>query len=224
MTVTEGVSSLYDIDLYMVGGPLLHFCSLADYQRTISRGGVTYTPIPMEAQGFEYRGTGALPQPTVIISNLYGAMNVLFANYGELLGVPITRIRILARWLDDGATPDPTAELGRDTFVIAQKTSHTAMAVTFKLAWRMDQEGTVLPRRLVLRDICTHIYRRWTGSAFDYALATCPYTGAAMFDTANAPTSDGSQDQCSRRLSGCKLRFPGQALPTRAFPAVGRIR
>lgn len=224
MTATEGVSSLYSLDLGPMGGPVLYFCSLADFDRVIKRGGIEYTPIPMEAQGFEWRGQGSLPQPTLIISNAYGGMNLLFADYGELLGCPVTRTRILARWLDDGATPDPTAEIGSDSFVISQKMSHTAAAVTFKLAWRIDQEGTTLPRRLVLRDICTHIYRRWNGSAFDYTIATCPYAGAAMFTVADVATADGSQDQCSRRLSGCRLRFPGQPLPSRAFPAVGRVR
>jgi lambda family phage minor tail protein L len=222
--ITQGVVSLYDLDTRPAGGPVLHFCSIADFDTPIRRGGVTYQPIPMEATGFEWRGAGALPQPVLVVSNVFGAMNLLFAEFGELLGCGLTRIRTLERWLDDGSSPDPEAEIGRDIFVIAQKQSHTAVAVAFKLAWRIDQEGTLLPRRVVLRDVCTHVYRRWTGTAFDYSLASCPYTGAAMFDTDDQPTSNGAQDQCSRRMTGCRARFGKLALPTRAYPAVGRVR
>lgn len=224
MPVTEGVMSIYDIDLSILGGPVLHFCSLADFTSMFSRGGVEYTPIPMEATGFEWKSNGPMPQPTIIVSNAYGGMNILFNEYGELLGVPVTRIRTLWKWMDQGSNPDPNAEIGRDIFVIAQKTSHTPVAVAFKLAWKVDQEGTVLPRRQALRDVCTHIYRRWTGAGFDYSIATCPYAGGAMFTLGDQPTSNGSEDQCSRRLSGCRIRFPNQALPSRAYPALGRIR
>lgn len=224
MPVTEGVISLYDLDLTSRGGPIFHFCSLADLQSVFSRGGVEYTPVPMQATGFEWRSTGAMPQPTVAISNAYGGVNLLLNDYGELLGVPLTRIRTLFRWMDQGSDPDPAAEIGRDLFVIAQKSSHTMAVVAFKLSWKADQEGTTLPRRVLLRDICGHVYRRWTGAGFDYSIASCPYAGAAMFTVGDQPTTNGASDQCSRRLSGCKKRFPGQPLPSRAYPALGRVR
>jgi lambda family phage minor tail protein L len=107
--------------------------------------------------------------------------------------------------------------------VVAQKTSHTAVAIAFKLASRMDVEGTQLPRRQILRDVCTHTYRAWDGAAFDYSKASCPYVGAADFDTGNNPTDD-AHDQCSRNIKGCQLRFPGQVLPARFFPGVGKVK
>ena len=109
-------------------------------------------------------------------------------------------------------------------FVVAQKTSHNAVAIAFKLASRIDQQGTQLPRRTIMRDVCSHIYRFWDDVAghFDYSRASCPYTGDASFDVNDQPTTF-QQDACSRRMSGCKARFP-DALPGRFFPGVGLVK
>jgi lambda family phage minor tail protein L len=222
---TEGLITLWQLDTATLGGPVFYFTSAADFDHVISWGGQEYRPLPMDAQGFELTTRGAFPTPTVTISNLYGAGNLLLDTYKGLVGAEIVRILTLRRFLDDGETPDPLAYITRDKYVVAQKTSHTAVAIAFKLATRMDVEGTQLPRRQILRDVCGHIYRAFdpeTGS-FDYSRATCPYTGADAFDPANQPT-DAAHDQCSRNLVGCQLRFPGQVLPARFFPGVGKVR
>ena len=36
----------------------------------ISFGGVSYTPVPVEAEGFEWSGKGALPTPRLRVSNV----------------------------------------------------------------------------------------------------------------------------------------------------------
>jgi lambda family phage minor tail protein L len=181
--------------------------------------------VPMDATGFEWSTKGTLPQPTLSFDNIAGAGNLLLDSYGDLIGATVIRILTLRRFLDDGATPDPTAMISREAFVVAQKMSHTAITIVFKLAARWDVEGTQLPRRQILRDICTHTYRRWVpGVGFDYSRASCPYTGGAFFDVNNAGT-DASHDQCSRAMTGCQLRFPGgQTLPARFFPGVGRVK
>jgi lambda family phage minor tail protein L len=222
---TEGLITLWQLDTRSLGGPVFYFTSATDFETQIYWGGQLYSPIPMDASGFELTTRGAIPQPSVTISNLYGAGNLLLDSYKGLVGADIVRILTLRRFLDDGETPDPAAYITRDRFVVAQKTSHTAVAIAFKLASRMDVEGTQLPRRQILRDVCTHTYRFLdpaTG-AFDYSLASCPYTGSDYFDTNNNPT-DAAHDQCSRNLKGCQLRFPGQVLPARFFPGVGKVK
>ena len=94
-------------------------------------------------------------------------------SYNGLVGADLVRILTLRRFLDDGDTPDPLAFITRDKFVVAQKTSHNAVAIAFKLAPRMDVEGTQLPRRQILRDVCSHVYRIWNAAtgAFDYSRA-----------------------------------------------------
>jgi lambda family phage minor tail protein L len=222
--VTEGLITLWQLDTTTLGGPVFYFTSATDFDNPeIAWGGQVYSPLPMEASDFEMTTRGAIPTPTVTISNLYGAGNLLLDSYKGLVGAELTRILTLRRFLDDGETPDAAAYITREKFVVAQKTSHTAVAIAFKLASRMDVEGTQLPRRQILRDVCTHTYRAWTGAAFDYSKASCPYTGAADFDTANNPTDD-AHDQCSRNIKGCQLRFPGQVLPARFFPGVGKVK
>jgi lambda family phage minor tail protein L len=222
-----GVVHLFVLDLTPITPPLLpthfYFCSVGEFSNNAFYGGQEYRAIPMEATGFERRTNGTAPQPTVAISNLYGAVDTILRDYGEPVGCDITRIRTLRRYLDDGESPDGEAMLSFDKFVIAQKVAHTAITAVFRLETRTDQEGTAIPRRLMLRDTCLHTYRRWTGSGFDYSRATCPYTGTDYFDVNDIPTT-AENDQCSRALTGCSLRFPSQPLPTRAFPALGRQR
>jgi lambda family phage minor tail protein L len=210
---------------------MFHFTSAEDFDHIITWGGQDYAPLPMDAQGFELTTRGAIPQPTVTISNVYGAGNLLVDSYKGLVGADIVRILTLRRFLDDGDTPDPNAYITRDKFVVAQKTSHTALAIAFKLASRMDVEGTQLPRRQILRDVCSHTYRVWVGDDpdnvlvghFDYSQASCPYAGLDNYDVLNRPTVKPN-DQCSRTLVGCQLRFPGgQPLPARFFPGVGKV-
>lgn len=223
--VTTGLLTLYQLDTTRLGGPIFYFCSAEDFEHDITWGGQLYSPLPMEAQGFELTTRGAFPQPNVTISNLYGAGNLLLDEYNGLVGADLVRILTLRRFLDDGDTPDPLAFITRDKFVVAQKTSHTAVAIAFKLATRMDVEGTQLPRRQLLRDVCSHTYRFWnsTTGAFDYSLASCPYTGDPSFDVTDAPT-DPQHDQCSRTYNGCTRRFGNGVLPARFFPGVGKVK
>jgi lambda family phage minor tail protein L len=179
----------------------------------------------MKAEGFEMTTRGAIPMPSVTISNLFGAANSLLEEFSGLLGAKLTRILTLRRFLDDGSSPDPNAFITRDVFVVSQKISHNAMAIVFKLASAMDQQGVQVPRRQIMRDYCSHVYRVWNPAlgAFDYSKATCPYTGGAYFDPLNNPTI-AQLDQCSRDINGCKLRFGSAPLPAYFFPGVGRVK
>ena len=188
-------------------------------------GGQPYVPLPMEASGFEMTTRGAFPQPNITISNLYGAGNLLLDSYRGLVGADLVRILTLRRFLDDGASPDPNAYITRDKFVVAQKTSHNAVAIVFKLATRMDQEGTQLPRRQILRDVCTHVYRVWDPAtlAFDYSRVSCPYTGPAP---GTRPTRRPMRRTISARARWPAARCASAAgvLPARFFPGVGKVK
>jgi lambda family phage minor tail protein L len=223
----EGLIRLYQLDTSRLGGPVFHFTSATDFDTGIYWGGQLYSPVPMQAVGFEMTTKGAPPQPSVTISNLYGAGNLLLDSYLGLIGADLIRILTLRRFLDDGATPDPNAYITRDKFVVAQKTAHNAKEIGFRLATRMDQEGAQLPRRMILRDVCTHAYRYWDPAlgAFNYSKATCPYSGSGFWTPDGDVPTDPMHDQCSRTITGCTLRFPGgQPLPARFFPGVGKVK
>jgi lambda family phage minor tail protein L len=222
--VTEGLITLYQLDTSYMNGPIHYFTSASDFDTVIVWGGNQYFPLPIDAQGFEMTSKGASPNPTISLSNLYGAGNALLSTYNGLVGAQVTRLVTLRRFLDDGSSPDPNAYITRDVFVVAQKTSHDAGQITFKLASRMDQEGAQIPRRQILRDVCQHSYRFWNGNAFDYSKATCPYTGSSAWDPLDQVT-DWPHDQCSRSMNGCTLRFGRwSALPARFFPGVGKVK
>ena len=68
----------------------------------VTFGGQFYTPIPMEADGFAYNGQGSLPRPTLRVSNLFSTITALIATLPNgLEGAKVTRIRTLARYIDD---------------------------------------------------------------------------------------------------------------------------
>ena len=85
-------------------------------------------------------------------------------------------------------------------------------------------QGEMLPKRVVLRDVCQHRYRHYdpVTKAFDYRQATCPYSAARYFTADGTPTNDKALDRCSLRLtSGCKKRYSDD-LPFFGFPGLAR--
>lgn len=70
-------------------------------------GGQAYQRLPIEAEGFEYKGgSGSLPRPTVRVGNLFNTVTAILNEVNEtttgndLTGAKLTRIRTLARYVD----------------------------------------------------------------------------------------------------------------------------
>lgn len=185
--------------------------------------GFDYEPLPIEADGFAWTGRGAPPRPKLRVSNIGGIFGPLLLHYNDLIGARLTRIRTFRRFLDGQPQADPFAHFQPDVWRVERKVRHDHQSIEWELASVLEQEGRKLPARQMLRDVCTHVYRRWTGDAFDYSGATCPYIGDDCFDeTGTATTQD--KDRCGKRLSDCQIRFgQGAILPTRAFPGIGRV-
>lgn len=94
----------------------------------------------------------------------------------------------------------------------------------WQLASPLDLDNKQLPGRQILRDLCAWRYRRWNGAAFDYGDAECPYTGSTYYDREDNVVAAAKDDACSRRLSGCRLRFDDNQLPFGGFAGVARVR
>ena len=193
-------------------------------------GGEIYSPIQMETEGFEWSGTGALPEPVVRLSmvNIQATIISALANWDDLVGARFTRIRTFEKFLDNGSEPDVTKKWPDEVYIIAQKVKQNKLEVEFKLQSSMDQAGTMLPRRDAHRDTCHHTYRQFNVNTndFDYVNVTCPYRGVASFDINGNPTS-ASGDVCNLRLlTGCTPRFDSISEPKPAllFPGIARIR
>ena len=183
--------------------------------------GNTYQAYPIEAEGFEWSGTGQLPRPKIRVSNILGTMTAILLTLSDgLEGAKVTRIRTMARYLDavnftggvnPYGTPSSTSEWPREIYYIDRKLVETRDVVEFELAAAFDLAGVRVPRRQCISNIC-----QWT-----YRSAECSYTGTNYFNE-NDTSTTLANDLCGKRVSSCKARFGATAtLPYGSFPGVG---
>jgi len=180
-------------------------------------GGNTYTRLPVEADGFEYTGNGQIPRPTIRIANIEGTISAILAQLPNgLEGAKVTRLRTMARYLDDVnfdggtnpyGTPDSTALLPSEIYIVNQKKAETRQLVEYELAASFDLQNVRVPKRQTIRNACQWKYRTYNGSSFDYTHVDCPYQGSIYYKADDTVTTDPAQDQCGKRLDSCKLRF-----------------
>jgi lambda family phage minor tail protein L len=222
---SDALVTLFTLDATGLGDTAVRRFTSSAWQATAVRfGGQTYTPIDVEATGFEWQGQGAPPAPGLRLANTNAVLGALARDFDDLVGAEVTRLRTFKMFLDDGDSPDGDMHFPPDLFRIERKVAQNKLFIEFELAAPFDQEGQLLPGRMMLRDACTHFYRGWTGSAFSYARATCPYVGASYFKADGTSTSSAGEDRCGKRLSDCQKRFGTAPLPTRAFPGLARVR
>ena len=217
--------SLYSLDVTGLGGGMLYFVQGAYNAKPISFGGIEYSPVDIEIEGMEANGGGGLPTPILRIANANALPQSLINTYGDLVGCTFRRIRTFERYLDGQPEADPGSFFGPDIFRVEQKSSENPVFVEWTLSAAVDQQGKMLPGRVVIRDTCLFRYRSYvSGVTFDYSKAICPYTANSYFDKADQPTT-ADKDECGRRLSSCKKRFgANNPLPFGGFPGVGRVR
>ena len=234
---------LYQLDLRPIGvsgtDAILRFCPTTEKDANgndinVRYDGQDYYYAGVDIAEIEWGSSGEQSNPKLFVP--FGAgkpedgitgssfATRLIRKYQDLVGARLTRIRIFEKFLDRGSLPDPNAILSRDVFVVEQKETMTNEVVEFILKPIYDVGKRHLPGRQAIKRTCSHRYRVWNGSTFDYTLATCPYNGTNYFKKNGDTTSDGGEDVCSRDLKGCKLRFGDNGvLPTRAFPGMSRI-
>ena len=234
--------TLFDLDTSNRGGSVYRFCPIKESNgATIVWQGNLYTPLPIEADGFEASSKGSLPQPTLTMSNIaWTATAILTAVGGDILGATLTRWKTEETFLDGNENADPLVHYAKEVWRVEQKQKETAEEVIFKLSAQIDQEGAKLPKRQITRDYCSHTYRVYVAAtdSFDYSNATCRWAGSddaqggtegPFFDEQNRSVDLASQDRCRKNRTACELRFktgisPSQSLPARFFPGAGRIR
>ncbi len=222
----DALISLFRLDTTTLGGPVFYFCQSAEAGGPVKFGGQDYQPADVEFKGMETNSAGAIPMPTVTLSNTNGVIQTIVNQYGDLLGCEFRRVRVFARHLDGGAEPDPTAYFGPDVFQVERKSEENPLFIEWELSAAIDQEGRVLPGRRVIRDTCRWRYRYFDDDRnnFDYSKVQCPYTANKYYDASGLSTTK-AKDKCGRRLSDCELRFgKAEALPFGGFPGAGRVQ
>ena len=210
---------LWDLDATGIGGDVNRFHAHTQFE-SIWWQGNEYSPWPLEASGFS-RESDSPSTPKVQVGNVNGSISALCIYFDDLVGAKLTRRRTLGKFLDaqnfpDGnPTADPAEEMIPEVWYIERKSAESKKVVEFELSSALDFNGVQLPRRQIVSNLCTWRYRS----------TECGYTGPAVADSDNKPTSDASEDKCSKDLAGCKLRWGlDQPLPYGGFPAAGLLR
>nr|BDD47776.1 phage minor tail protein L [bacterium] len=225
---------LFEIDGTALGGEIYRFTSTGSVGGSVQFNGNTYESVDLEAEGFEWTGKGALPQPRMRITKSNAVIAAAVESFKGLRGAVLTRTRTLAEFLDGEAGADPTQTWPVDIYRIDQLKSSNKYAAEFLLAAISDQQGRKLPKQQVLRGICPLRYRVYDAAAdpeqeggpFTYPTVNpCPYTEQRYFDANGNPVSSASEDRCNKQLrTGCLVRFEGDPLPYGGFPGLAQVK
>lgn len=227
--VAENIVTLFQLDLTRFGLGVGYFTTdVAENGQPLRWGGNAYFPAAVQATGFERKASGAAARPTLTIGNVTSLISSLIIEGKDLVGCEVRRYRTFRRFLDDGAEPSVNDHFPAEIYRVERLKARNKMTAEFELASILDQESTMLPKRQIVRDYCSFIYRRWDAEAGAWKFDTfdpCPYAGPAMFDRRGNAVGIPAQDVCGKRIRDCKLRFGEHGrLYTRAFPGVGRVR
>jgi lambda family phage minor tail protein L len=184
--------------------------------------GEEYSPWPVKIEDVEINSDGSPSSPKLTVANLEGTISALCLIYQNMENARVTIHRTLAKYLDaanfsDGnADADPTQE-NIDIWLIDQKTTENNQIIQFQLSNPAAVGNYKIGRKMT--PYCFWCQRgRYRGP-------DCGYTGGAMFDIDDNPTTDPAADQCSGTIAGCKKRFGEDAeLPYGGFAAVRMIK
>lgn len=224
MLSSDQLVELFEIDASAHGAGILRFTATSIKGAPVKFNGLSYLPVPIQAKGFEWSGSGTLPRPTLEMTVPDTSFISLLVSSADLVGCPVKRIRTRRKYLDDGTNPNPTATYPAEHYSINRKTEQSRYTLAFELTPKMDQEGRRVPALQIIRDTCRHSFRKWNGYEWDYTGVTCPYAGDEMYDANGLATPDPKVAQCGKRLSDCSVHFgKNNVLPFRGFPGVGRI-
>lgn len=218
----EALVELLQLDATTLGGSVYRFHAGTNQLKTaVVWQGASYSPMPVEIDGFEYAGKGKLPRPTLRIQNVDGLMGAVVDTYQDVIGAKVTRKRTFVKYLDavnfsTGVNPtaDPTAFFPDDVYYVNRKLSQTKLAIELELASSFDIHGVRLPRRQLIQHVCLWAYRS----------AECSYAGGAVADADDVPTTVLALDVCGKRVASCAMRFGATAvLPFGGFPGIGVV-
>lgn len=165
--------SLWIVDNSVNGGLIYYFHSsnANGIDTDLVFDGVTYAATPITVTGVEQTGQGK-PKPKMSIGTL-GAVGLgLLADFDLLLGASVTRIKTLAKYLDDGASPDTTAVWPTVKYFVEHLESVTDTVAVYRLADPTELPSVKIPRQVVLTNLCSACYRG----------ETCQYAGNPVTD------------------------------------------
>ena len=180
--------------------------------RNVKFDGKEFIPLPFEFTKVRKRTTGSLPRPIINMSNIGNVIGVIA---DSLLGHTLRRICTFEKFLDGKSTEsNPNAHFPIERYRINSIANRDYQIIAFELTSFLDREGLNMPARTVVRNSCSHTYRKYEDRSFsfNYKNVTCPYRGTKYFDKLNFQVTSPEDDDCSRTLNGCRQRF-GFSIP-----------
>ena len=125
---------------------------------SIQFGSKTYTPMPIEAEGFDYKSgkNDQTPRPILRISNLLSTVSTILIEVNQitrgndLLNAKVTRIETLAMFLNGESTANTNATSRNQVYIIDRKSTENREMVEFELSAIIDQPNFKIPKRQVL--------------------------------------------------------------------------
>lgn len=211
---------LWEVDFRPFGGAVGRYCNhMNEKNGAVVWRGAEYAPYPIEAEGFEMTAQGAGNRPTLKVSNVLGFVTGAAEQYNQLAGVEVVRRLTYAKFLDAAnfTAGNPQADPNQEIvyrYVVERLTEMTAERAVLELATPAEADGAIVPARMMLANTCVWQYR---GEG-------CGYTGRAVADKFDMPTSDPKKDVCSGTLAGCRARFGATAaLPFGGFPSADKV-
>ncbi len=205
----SAVLELFVLDATVCGGTVYRFhAGTNGLGASVVWQGQTYSPFPIQADGFEWSSRGSLPRPKLRVAALDGVVGGLVRDLEDLVGATVTLKRCFAKHLDAAnfspavnANADPTACWPDEPWVVERKVMETSDVIEFELVTPLDVQTAQIPKRRVTANICP-----WTFKGTE-----CGYVGATA--------------SCGKRLADCKTNFGATAdLPFGAFPGTARVR
>jgi lambda family phage minor tail protein L len=180
--------------------------------------GVTYTPLPIQAEGFDVTTKGATPRPKVKVANINGLLSASVKSMSDFVGCKFTRKRTFAKYLDavnfpgnTNPTADPNQFIPDDIWYVERKLSENRYLIEFELSSAFDLMGVQLPNRQIIQNSC----------AWQYRDINCGWSGG-YYDNNNNPTTVQANDVCAKTLGACKARFGVSPIRFGGFPGAVR--
>ena len=118
----------------------------------------TYTPMPIEAEGFDQKSgqNDAIARPVLRVSNLLSTVSTILIEVNkitpgnDLLNAKLTRIETLAMFLDGESTANTAATSRNQVFIVDRKSVENREVVEFELSAIWDLPNFKIPARQVL--------------------------------------------------------------------------
>ncbi len=166
----SAVIDLYELELvegthYATGNPdnvITTYCwhsgMTAAGAGSIQFGSKTYTPMPIEAEGFDQKSgkNDQTPRPILRVSNVLFTVSTILLEVNkitvgnDLTNAKLTRLRTLAMFLNGESTANSNAMCRKEIFQVDRKSLENRMIVEFELSAIHDRPNYKIPKRQVL--------------------------------------------------------------------------